>query len=418
MNLRAAILGTLFAIGLLTAIIKYRDSLLNAPRPEPQPVAEETEEQDDAADPEADASTDVADGEEADGKDSDDEPATDPPPEIPTEPPFSKVVVDETEFTFPPMSVGEEGRHTFVVRNEGEGPLKLGRGRTTCKCTLSELAKKEIPPGGEAEITLVWEPRALNPEFEQRAHIHTTDPEKPQFQLVVKGSVEQKINFPDSLTLGEISDSEPVTVTGTIYTTVLDELEVSEVTCENEFIDCSIEPLPEAEMKRLRAKHGYKLTVTARPGLKMIGRFREKIHINTSLDGGTELITFLSGTRSGPIRIIPNSGTKWYAEAMAIDLGTFESAKGKSAELSLFVTGLDEEFELLETKTTLDFMQVTLTPDPSFKGKKRRRYTLRFEVPAGSPPVTRMRKESVKVYLTTNHPDARDLKFFVQFISL
>ncbi|MCA9117920.1 MAG: DUF1573 domain-containing protein, partial [Planctomycetaceae bacterium] len=399
MNVRAAVLGTLFTIGLLTALIQYRDYRVSQPVPQPEPVKEEAEAGDETAavDPEEEQ---PEAGSEEDGE-GDAESRIDPPPEIPKEPPFAKAVVDEMEHTFEPMSVGEEGRHTFVVHNKGEAPLKLARGKTTCKCTLSELAKQEIPPGGSAEITLVWEPRALNPEFVQRAHIHTNDPENPELRLVVQGRVEQEVVFPDSLTLGEVSDTGPVTVTGTIHSAVHDDLKVTSATCENEFIDCTLEPLSAEELQKLQAKSGARLTVTARPGIKTIGQFREKIQLQTSLDGGTELVSFLVGSRSGPIRIIPNAGTKWYAEAMAIDLGTFEAAKGKTAELSLFVTGLDEELQLVEQETTLNFLKVTLTPDPSFEGKQRRRYTLKFEVPPGSPPVTKLRKESVKVYLTT-----------------
>ncbi|HBH52095.1 MAG TPA: hypothetical protein DDY91_09400, partial [Planctomycetaceae bacterium] len=94
-------------------------------------------------------------------------------PEIAEKGPWPKAVVDQTEFEFGRMEVGEEMTHAFKIRNEGEAPLELAKGNTTCQCTISELENNLIPPGGEASITLRWKPTAQSDAFEKGAEIRT-----------------------------------------------------------------------------------------------------------------------------------------------------------------------------------------------------------------------------------------------------
>src|SRR5215471_18780121 len=47
---------------------------------------------------------------------------------------FPKAVIAETEINFGRMEVGEERAHEFVIRNEGEAPLLIRKGPTTCQC--------------------------------------------------------------------------------------------------------------------------------------------------------------------------------------------------------------------------------------------------------------------------------------------
>src|SRR5689334_21555935 len=50
--------------------------------------------------------------------------------------PQPKAVIEETEFKFDCMEVGEERSHAFVIRNEGQAPLEVVAGPTTCQCTV------------------------------------------------------------------------------------------------------------------------------------------------------------------------------------------------------------------------------------------------------------------------------------------
>lgn len=72
----------------------------------------------------------------------------------PTENP--KVAVPVQTFAFGRMKQNETGTHTFVLANEGLADLKITPGKPSCKCTVSKVSRKTIPPGETAKVTLTW----------------------------------------------------------------------------------------------------------------------------------------------------------------------------------------------------------------------------------------------------------------------
>ncbi len=72
-----------------------------------------------------------------------------------------------TEYDFGVMSPNEKGKHSFLVKNVGQGGLKLRIGASTCKCTIGSLDKEVIAPGEETEVVLEWEVRTDETSFTQ-----------------------------------------------------------------------------------------------------------------------------------------------------------------------------------------------------------------------------------------------------------
>ena len=66
---------------------------------------------------------------------------------------FGSAVVDETDYDFGRMEVGEEQSHVFTIRNEGEAPLVIVKGPTTCQCTISDVETGTKAPGESAKVT-------------------------------------------------------------------------------------------------------------------------------------------------------------------------------------------------------------------------------------------------------------------------
>ncbi len=58
---------------------------------------------------------------------------------------------------------GGEVTAVFRFRNEGTAPLVLLRVTTTCSCLKSCYSKRPVPPGGEGEIVLTYEPHKADP---------------------------------------------------------------------------------------------------------------------------------------------------------------------------------------------------------------------------------------------------------------
>jgi hypothetical protein len=75
--------------------------------------------------------------------------------------PRPKALMKEKYFYFGRMAKGGSGSHEFVLRNEGNAPLKVAKGPTMCKCTLSSLAGQEIAPCEEIKVSVTWAPLNL-----------------------------------------------------------------------------------------------------------------------------------------------------------------------------------------------------------------------------------------------------------------
>ena len=74
---------------------------------------------------------------------------------IPETGPFGKAVADELTYNFGSVEKGDQGSHVFVIKNEGEGPLRVKTGTTSCgQCTFAKTGEDEIPPGKSAEVTI------------------------------------------------------------------------------------------------------------------------------------------------------------------------------------------------------------------------------------------------------------------------
>ncbi|MCC7422064.1 MAG: DUF1573 domain-containing protein [Planctomycetaceae bacterium] len=353
-----------------------------------------------------------------------------PGPPISKTPPWPSVSLPEKEYKFGEMGVGESLSHEFVIKNTGEAPLVLEQGRTSCKCTLSNLKDNQIAPGGEAKVTLTWEPKAVEPMFRQTATILTNDPQNKSFELAVTGQVVETVTISPAgeWMLGELRDDLPEenrVVSGQLYSRLIDSLKIISLESNNPKIVPEFEPMSEDELKDKALKSGYKMKVKVEPGLP-VGPIAARVIIKTEetarKEGAKpetkEYVFQVRGTRTGPLQILPGPGVTWHPEVMAVDMKEFSAAEGKKARLLLFVSGMgEEEFKLTKIDTDTPFLKVELVRDAKFTAANKQRYDLYFEVPPGTPPVTKLRKDSARVTLQTNHPDAPELKFRVEMLS-
>ena len=123
----------------------------------------------------------------------------------PVEPPVSeqsgpqaRARVDEPEYKFDKMQRGTSRSHTFLVHNDGDLPLQLETGETSCKCTEFAAAANVVPPGESAEVKLEWAAKVLAGPFRQTALLRTpNDPRQSEIVLSVVGEVIEAVG-PDA----------------------------------------------------------------------------------------------------------------------------------------------------------------------------------------------------------------------------
>ena len=345
-------------------------------------------------------------------------------PEISSTGPYPKVVIpDGLEFDFDAMAFGDEKTHAFVIRNEGEAPLKLAKGGTTCQCTLSELAANEIPPGGEASIELKWKPTAPTDSFRKGPTIFTNYPEQKEFFLAVVGRVVNQVKlFPgQNWQLGFVSNEQPAEFTGSISSPVLDEFQILGLETKAEGLTFEQRTLTDEELKELGSKVGYSIKAIIAPSNK-IGMFRHDFTINTTINQekegavGSTFPVFVEGTRSGPIRFAPTFGVSFDADSMRLSLQRFQASEGKVGKLQLFVSDFPETLTIEPVIVDPEQLKVSLS-EPQALGEGRARYELILEMPPGAPPMVRNLENKGRLLLKSNHPEVEEIDLTVTFVS-
>jgi len=141
-------------------------------------------------------------------------------------------------------------------------------------------------------------------------------------------------------------------------------------------------------------------------------------HKHEHQPGNRNFVIQVSGNHTGPIRIVPTFGVHWNPKSMVLNLGEFSAKAGKEVTLSMFVEGTEQPLEIIDQEIVPDFLKFELKRDDSFQSKTKQRYELKFAVPAGLPSVSFGQGNLAKVKLKTNHPNAEEIEFRVQFVAL
>jgi|GEM_PF-2431173 hypothetical protein len=363
---------------------------------------------------------------------------------LPSSGPFGKADIEETVFEFGTKLVGSTDKHTFTIKNSGEGKLEIKLGKPTCQCTVGEITKVDgevikqgpFPPGEEValapnesvNIAVQWVMKSETEKFRQQVPVFTTDPERRKLDLEITGSVDGAVHLsPLGLwDLGELSRTEPTKAMGVAYSTVLSDFTISEVTRENSPVKVSWEPADDEFKESKNAKSAYKISVEIDPKVP-IGQLRELISLKIQMPEDELAVTdaeksepqvheqFLNfsvyGHRSGPIEIRPVAGVGFSTTSNRLVLGEFPAAQGKKAKLTLFPKEMTEDL-VLQSFEPADRFKITLG-----EGKvlgKTKSYLLELEVLPG--PVGKHQNDQAQVVnLKLNHPEAPDLKLLIDY---
>jgi hypothetical protein len=338
-------------------------------------------------------------------------------PRAADKPPFPKVATAERAFEFGAMGVNEEKKHSFKISNKGEAPLELEVGPCTCKCTLSGLSKKKVPPGESVDVELTWKPIEVASNFAQQCTIWTNDPDSPDVMFKVYGEVAQKYQVvPEKAWhAGHVTDAQDGSATAQIYSSV-EKFGIKSVDSGSPHVKVNFAPMEMIQIMNLKVKAGYEFKIKVDRGIAM-GQFRVPVHIHTTLEGNRTIQIDVTGSRSGPVLFLPPWGHAiWNAEKSYLNLGRVNHEKGTKVTLPAIVYGIKEKFQVLKATSDAEFLHVSTEPDPEISAGEQQGVRIIFEIPAGSPPVTRVSPNAVHVTLETNHPRLKKMEFQVEFV--
>jgi hypothetical protein len=315
--------------------------------------------------------------------------------------PHPKAVVEEELHDFGKMMLGETGRHAFVIRNEGEAPLKLKKGVVLCKCTVPDIPGGEIPPGESVEVVLEWKPEEITDAFDKYAEVWTNDPENEKLKLTITGEVRNLVLVkpPAPWTITAVREDGPTTFHGAIASGE-DAFNIVSVESSAEWLTLEYRPFEAGDLEEFGdgMASGYSLTGTIRPEMP-VGRFDAKITITTDLKDDYKLEIGVNGTRPGPFSII---GQAWYGREMTVLMKDVKSADGKSVSVSLFTDREDEPLQFTSVKSEPDTLRVEMQRDETFTSPRKEKYDLTFTILPGSPPGRYANDDRIAVTIETN----------------
>jgi hypothetical protein len=342
-------------------------------------------------------------------------------PPIADKPPFPKARTGERVYEFGSMGVNEEKKHKFHIENRGQGALLIAKGPTNCKCTISNISQSTIAPGGSADVEMSWTPRETTSTFAKTATIWTNDPDLSDIEFKIFGKVVQQfIVVPErNWHAGHVTDVQDGLVLGRICSAMDPKFKILSVESPDPNVKVVYRPLTAKERMHEGYKAGYQFTVTVTKDIPP-GHVRRELKIHTTLEGNKTIDVEVTAVRSGPILFLPprgNSRAFWNAEKSLVNMGRFPHDVGSKVILPALVYGSNEKFQILGVDKDADVVHVTSEPNKEIGGGEQQGVNFIFEIPPGSPPITRITPNGVHVKLKTNHPKLKEMTFEVEFVS-
>lgn len=332
-------------------------------------------------------------------------------------------IVEGEDFDF---GVGQRQaamHHTFVFRNDGDEPLQLTLGATTCKCTLSELKTGDVPPGGTSEVRLDFKLVTAGEQFRQTAEIHTNDPRRPTVTLTIHGTVTDLLRMePSDLVLSNVPANDGTKATVHLYGFDVQDLQILSHECTNQetasFFSLDWRPARQDELRENRgASIGLVGTLTVKPGLPL-GPINQTIQLQTNVPDADKLALEISGSVVSDISIV---GSSLFNEQHSVVLfGVVERSRGAKTTLRMLVKGPHRREVKLAVQEVepADVLGVSLGEVREINAGVVLMYPLEIEVRPGSRLINRMGSEQAKfgkIILETTHPTVNKIPINVKF---
>ena len=236
--------------------------------------------------------------------------------------PWPMAIVETTEYDFGRMQIGTEQEHTFTIRNDGDAPLRLMAGESTCKCTKFELTETKLEKGEESELTIQWKGKDLDPEFRHGGPIYTDDPEQKTIQFYVNGSIEKAVQLlpASNWNIGKVMPGKTGTLTGVVVSRIHDSFGIGSLDTGSPHVTAEATQMDSEQLKEYDAVCGYSVTVTVSPEMPP-GLLETKLELE--LDCVEEPISVqLRATKDGPLKLFAEPGVVWIDSAHGLKLGT------------------------------------------------------------------------------------------------
>ncbi len=122
-----------------------------------------------------------------------------------------ELVVEAASYEFGTVDRGTIVEHAFRLRNQGTAMLRIEHVKSSCGCTVAVASGREMPPGGETEVTVRLDTARVTGRTKKTVTVYTNDPASPATGLTLTGQVATDLVVtPTPLYLGKIRRGEAV----------------------------------------------------------------------------------------------------------------------------------------------------------------------------------------------------------------
>ncbi|HZC45271.1 MAG TPA: DUF1573 domain-containing protein, partial [Candidatus Acidoferrum sp.] len=116
-----------------------------------------------------------------------------------------KAAVDTPLYDFGSALEGTMVKHTFTIKNNGQGYLDIRGVKTSCGCTTGEPSKTHVAPGDTSEIAVLFDTHFQKGHQVRTITAATNDPDNPQVAMTMQGTVKKQVEaVPGEVSFGNL----------------------------------------------------------------------------------------------------------------------------------------------------------------------------------------------------------------------
>ena len=337
----------------------------------------------------------------------------------------AKIVVENRERDLGIIDSVERLTQIFWVRNEGTAPLKLDRGPTSCKCTMSDLPAKPIPPGVRAEVRVASKVSDKRGPFSLSATVLTNDPATPSVTFKVQGSIRSRVALdPPRIVFSGIKPGESFSAHATVYSELWNEFRISAVKSSLRGLTWRITPATREKISTLGARCAYDVAVTLPADLVHHNCTESLDMILTAVDNPSaekaEKAKKGGSAESLKLEIVAQTIESVVISGDKLLFGEYvqfgKLRRGEGAREVLVMKINDEHRRLAVRKIVTDpaFLHVKVEPFSSASAKVGL-YRIELEIPQDAPVCAYLVGRHAKIKIETDHPRAKSIELEAEF---
>ncbi len=116
-----------------------------------------------------------------------------------------KAVPSDPLYDFGSALEGTMVKHTFTIKNTGQGYLDIQGVKTSCGCTTGDPSKMHVAPGDTSDIAVAFDTHFQKGHQVRTITVSTNDPNNPQVALTMQGIVKKQVEaVPGEVAFGDV----------------------------------------------------------------------------------------------------------------------------------------------------------------------------------------------------------------------